>query len=448
LGLVTTRRFQETKMNQKNWLMRRTWLVAPLAGLARATAPATETFRKENVLGTTLELQVNGPGADAAFAACLDEVERLRKILSTYDASSELSRWHNLGERLPAPPVVAELLQHYAHWQQRTNGAVQSILNGKLDINALGKSYILEQAITAAAKAAPTAQSLLLNIGGDIAVRNGSWPVDVCNPARWHDNAPPLTSLHLKAGAIATSGGYERGATHLIDPRTGNTATGAASATVVAPDAVTANALSTALCVLNAHEGRQLVEATPGAECLAITPSGQQWRSSGFAALERPIQLQNTAASAWPKGQQVTITLTLKAIEGYRVRRPYVAVWAEDSSGKLIRNISVWSGRSRWLPDLFEWWKKSGSNDGGASVTRATRPPGRYQLIWDGRNDAGQPVPEGTYRIVVESNREHGDYAKESGLIVCGANPAKVMLKANSEFEAVELSYGPGGQQA
>jgi hypothetical protein len=49
---------------------------------------------------------------------------------------------------------------------------------------------------------------------------------------------------------------------------------------------------------------------------------------------------------------------------------------------------------------------------------------------------------------VVESNREHGSYAKESGVIECGATPSKVMLKENGEFEAVELSYGPGGQSA
>ena len=150
----------------------------------------------------------------------------------------------------------------------------------------------------------------------------------------------------------------------------------------------------------------------------------------------------------WPKGQQLTITLTLKTIEGYRVRRPYVAVWAEDLSGKLVRNITVWTEKRRWLPDLFEWWKKSGSNGVGASVTRATRAPGRYQLLWDGLDDAGQPLPEGKYRIVVETNREHGSYAKESGVIECGARPATVVLKETGEFEAVTLSYGAAGLEA
>lgn len=435
-------------MDHKYWMVRRTWLMASLAGLARGAASGLETFRKENVLGTSLELQVAGPGAEEAFAACLAEVERLRAILSTYDESSAVSRWQQGGGADPAPPVVAHLLTHYAKWEQRTGGAIRSTLNGRLDINALGKSYIVERAISAAAKAAPSTYALLLNIGGDIAVRNGNWDVDVCDPARWHDNALALTTLRLNEGAVATSGGYQRGADHLRDPRTGQTAAGAASATVIARDAVTANALSTALCVLDANQGRQLIETNPGAECLVTPLDGDHWRSSGFSKYERPLPIVKTAASGWPKGQQLTITLTLKAIEGYRVRRPYVAVWAEDASGKVVRNITVWTEKRRWLPDLFEWWKKSGSTGGGASVTRATRPPGRYQLLWDGLNDAGQPVGEGAYRIVVESNREHGSYAKESGVIQCGASPAKVMLKENGEFEAVELSYGPGGHQA
>ena len=251
-------------------------------------------------------------------------------------------------------------------------------------MNALGKSFIVERAIEAAVKSAPEARGMLLNIGGDIAVRGGGWNIGVANPKRWHENAEPLAEFELRSGAVTTSGGYERGASHLIDPRTGNTAQGALSATVSAADAVTANALSTALCVVEEEAGRRLVQSTAGAACLVVRLDGSSWQHGGF-----DCKFRRVAAAAWPKNQQVTITLTLKAIEGYRVRRPYVAVWAENMSGKVVRNITVWSEKRRWLPDLFEWWKKTGSSGGGSSVTRATRPPGRYQLLWDGRDDAG-----------------------------------------------------------
>ncbi len=434
------------KMNPA--ILRRGFLLAPFATLAYGGSSIIETHRRENVLGTSLELLVDGEAA-GALNACLYEIERLRRILSTYDENSVISEWMRSGESGAIPVELKEVLRAYEHWSEASGGAIAAKLDGKWNVNALGKSYIVERALEAARRAAPKARGLLLNIGGDIAATGSAWRIGVCDPGRWQENAEKLTELVLADGAVATSGGYERGAAHLIDPRIGQTARGAASATVVARDAVTANALSTALCVLGREQGRRLVESVPGAECLVVERNGDVWRSSAFARLERPIEMRPAAAPAlWPKGQQLTITLTLKTIEGYRVRRPYVAVWAEDLSGKLVRNITVWTEKRRWLPDLFEWWKKSGSNGGGASVTRATRAPGRYQLLWDGLDDAGQPLPEGKYRLVVETNREHGSYAKESGVIECGAKPATMVLQETGEFEAVTLSYGAAGQEA
>ncbi|MCX6613370.1 MAG: DUF2271 domain-containing protein [Acidobacteria bacterium] len=338
-------------------------MLSAVAAIGQATGRQIETFRKENVLGTSLEFQVDGDGT-LAFEACLAEVERLRSILSTYDATSAISQWQSRGENGPVPAELKELLELYAHWQQRSGGAISCSTGTKRDVNALGKSFIVERAIEAAFKAAPDARGMLLNIGGDIAVRGGAWQIGVANPQQWHDNAAPLDEFELRSGAVTTSGGYERGASHLIDPRTGLTARGALSATVTAKDSVTANALSTALCVLDEAAGRRLVQSTAGSACLVVRPDGSSWQHGGFET-----KLKRVAASAWPQQQQVTITLTLKTIEGYRVRRPYVAVWAEDMSGKVLRNISVWTERRRWLPDLFEWWKKTGSSGGGASVT-------------------------------------------------------------------------------
>ena len=435
-------------MNMNPTILRRSFMLAPFAMLAQGSSGGIETHRREHVLGTSFELLIDGVG-EGALAACLAEVERLRRILSTYDERSVISQWMRSGEPGTIPVELKEVLRAYAHWGVTSGGAIAAKLDGQWNVSALGKSYIVERALEAARKAAPHARGLLLNIGGDIAATGSAWRIGVCDPQRWQENAAKLTELVLADGAVATSGVYERGAGHLIDPRNGETARGAASATVVARDAVTANALSTALCVLNREQGRRLMERVPAAECLVVERDGGLWRSSGFAHLERPVAMRPIAAVAlWPKGQQLTITLTLKTIEGYRVRRPYVAVWAEDMSGQLVRNITVWTEKRRWLPDLFEWWKKSGSSGGGASVTRATRAPGRYQLLWDGLDDAGRPLPEGKYKIVVETNREHGSYAKESGVIECGARPARVLLKETGEFETVTLSYGAGGQEA
>ena len=274
-------------------------------------------------------------------------------------------------------------------------GAIAAKLAGQWNVNAPGKSYIVERAREAARQAAPHVRGLLSNGGGDIAAAGSAWRIGVCDPERWQENAAKLTEVVLADGAFATSGVQERGAGHPIDPRNG--------------------------CSSRCGDGECAFDSALCAQSRAGPTLGGVWRSLGFARLERPAAMRPAAAVTWwPKGRQLTITLTLKTIEGYRVRRPYVAVWAEDMSGQLVRDITVWTEKRRWLPDLFEWWKKSGSNGGGASVTRATRAPGRYQLLWDGLDDAGRPLPEGKYKIVVETNREHGSYARESGVMGAG----------------------------
>jgi thiamine biosynthesis lipoprotein ApbE len=398
-----------------------------------ALVPGARNFHYQHdyVLGTSMDMIVSASSqerANEAHSAACDEIERLRKILSTYDPSSEISR---TGGRAPSPDL-ARVLAAYAHWSRLTSGAISLRASGTLNIDALGKAYVIDRAAAAAGA------GVLLNIGGDIVAR-GSWPVGVAGHA---DNAPPIAQLDLRDAAVATSGVSARGR-HITDPRTGLSAHGAASATVIARDGVTANALATALCVLGPRESLRLVEQTPGAECLMIAHDGAQLRSAGFAAYELPQVKGPAASAAWQRGYEVSVTVTLKEIEGFRVHRPYVAVWAEDTSGKLVRNISLWARKPRWLPELHTWWNRNGGSYQVESMTQPTRPPGRYRIVWDGLDDKGQAVPGGTYRITVETNREHGDYAKQSGVIECGPNMAKISLKATGEFEDILVEYGP-----
>ena len=134
----------------------------------------------------------------------------------------------------------------------------------------------------------------MINLGGDLTTW-GSQPlaVGITNPFGPFENARPLTAVRVKNGAIATSGGYLRGYwidgrlySHIIDPRTGRPADATAQATVLAPDSTTANALATALCVLDPREGRELIESMGDVECLIVPVAGDLVRSSGFAACE------------------------------------------------------------------------------------------------------------------------------------------------------------------
>ena len=258
----------------------------------------------------------------------------------------------------------------------------------------------------------------MLNIGGDIATWGRSCEIAIADPRCWYDNARPIGRITIRDAAVATSGTYARGS-HLIDARNAQSLSERVSATVVASDAVTANALATTLCLTPASSGLRLVESTPGAEAIRIA-SGVAQQTSGFSGLKwRALTPQAAGSGYWPQGYHLTITLPLKT--GRSSKRPYVAVWVEDSAGKLVRTLAFWAGKSKYFSDLSSSLTVLRQDQKQLrSVTRATRPPGKYELVWDGLDNERKPVPLGTYRITVETNQEKGAYAKQTGSITLG----------------------------
>jgi hypothetical protein len=63
--------------------------------------------------------------------------------------------------------------------------------------------------------------------------------------------------------------------------------------------------------------------------------------------------------------------------------------------------------------------------------------------MWDGVDKDQAPVPLGSYRINIETNQEHGTYARQSGTIMLGDSPASITLPATTNFEEVSVQYGP-----
>ena len=324
--------------------------------------------------------------------------------------------------------------------------------------NSIAKGYIIHRAAAAARNRVPALHGLLLNLGGDMAAwgKEGSI-VGVQDPQHTEDNAKPMALVRLQDRAIATSGGYARYYTingrrhsHIFDPRTGRAAAGAASATVIAADNVTANALATTLCVLSPEEGLRLVASTPGAECLLVTKDGQQRRSAGFAAYEvgraEKVDIQDkkdeSKVNPWAADFQVNVTLTLPMVAAKKYRRPYVAVWVENADAKPVRTITVWGNNPRWIKDLPQWWKfAKGDDDLVKAVSRATRAPGKYSLVWDGKDDKGNALSQGTYTIYVEVHREHGKLVRQSGKLTCELEPTQVTLEKNAETDATLVEY-------
>lgn len=133
-----------------------------------------------------------------------------------------------------------------------------------LDLGAVAKGL----AIDLATRELRSQSHFSIDAGGDLFLggRNAAgqpWSVGIRHP---RDPRAVIETLHVSDAAVCTSGDYERRALagdgsehHILDPRTGASPTGVASATVVAPSAMVADALATAAFVLGPVEGVRLL---------------------------------------------------------------------------------------------------------------------------------------------------------------------------------------------
>ena len=113
------------------------------------------------------------------------------------------------------------------------------------------------------------------NIGlGDPPPEKRGWRIGIAPP---DVHSPPRQYLWLSRAAISTSGDLWQHAviggvrySHLINPRTGMALTDHSSVTVVGPDGLSTDGLSSAVAVLGPEKGLKLIENTPGAAALIV----------------------------------------------------------------------------------------------------------------------------------------------------------------------------------
>lgn len=482
-------------------------------GLAAAAEPTREfRFHRDFVLGTSMDLAVLATDESSARTVerlVIAEVERLAAILSTYEPDSELNRLNRSPTPMACSPELIDVLAACEAWRIRSGGAfnvqaaqianlwkqaeksgqpptqtsllalaqqidgrawelgpgkatARKLGTGNVSVDALAKGFIVDHAIAVARTKETRVSGILLDIGGDVAVwRSESqaadhfWQVGVADPRHPQDNAPPLATVRMSAGAIATSGHYARffrvgdqRYSHILDPRTGQPADHIASATVVATDCGTADALATILCVLSPRQSldllRTLRQQGTRAECLIVDREGQQWTSPAWRDLldteVRPILAMDSGQ--WTN--ELVISLSIEKPSGRRARRPFVAVWIEDADGRPVRTLSVWGNETKYLRELTSWWSFARGNQSLIrTVTKASRAPGQYELVWDGKDDKGVVVEPGVYTVRVESAREKGRHVDMKGKIACKDKAETAKIEGNSEIGQVTLQYGP-----
>jgi len=295
--------------------------------------------REDAIMGTAIRVELwtdDRTAGEAAIDAVMDEMRRIDREMSPFKPESELSRINREAADHPVP-ISAEMfdilsrsiefsklsggafditfssvgfMYDYRRHIKPTDAEIAKALPGinyrhilldaehrtvkfsrhgvRIDLGGIGKGYAVDNCIALLKKRGIT--HALVTAGGDSRVlgdREGRpWMVGIRDPRR-KDNV--VAVIPLINSAISTSGDYERyfevnGVRyhHIINPKTGKSATGVHSATVIGPDATTTDGLTKPVFILGPEKGLKLIESIPGVDAVVIDAEGRMFYSSGL----------------------------------------------------------------------------------------------------------------------------------------------------------------------
>jgi len=170
--------------------------------------------------------------------------------------------WEKNTDKIPADDKIAtknDLVGLDLVKTDCKNSTVSTLKEGVLiDLGGIAKGYAIDRAgeiLRSNGK-----KDFIINYGGDMLVCGSKgrkkWSVGIKNPQNKSSFLKKLEFGSKKCHGIATSGDYERFIeingkkySHIFDPRSGKPVKGARSITVVATDALTADAVATAVSV-------------------------------------------------------------------------------------------------------------------------------------------------------------------------------------------------------
>jgi FAD:protein FMN transferase len=162
----------------------------------------------------------------------------------------------------------------------------------RIDLGGIAKGYAIDKAVETMIESGATGG--LVDAGGDIRCfgtapeGKSGWNIGLQNPQT--DQAENIIlRFVINDTAITTSGDYYRFVSldgerinHIFDPVSKTSARQLRSVSVIAPDALTADALSTAVTVLGKDKGKSLIETLPDVEAIIISADGQITRTRGI----------------------------------------------------------------------------------------------------------------------------------------------------------------------
>lgn len=305
------------------------FILTPL--LAWSNGQLQNYKRVLKLMGSRFEITVVAQSADEGngyIDAAVAEIERIEKLISSWDPNSQTSMINN---NAGVQPVIVDkelfqLIKRALKISELTQGAFDIsfasmdriwkfdgsmntmpteeeikesvsrvgfhniVLNEeqtsvflkfsgmKIGFGAIGKGY-------AADKAKALLQSMgvtggIINASGDLTTwgtqfDGNDWMVAITNPLN-HEQV--FSWLPVVDAAVVTSGNYEKYVefngiryTHIIDPRTGYPSTGIRSVTIFTKKAELADALSTSVFVMGLDIGMDFINQLKGVECIIVT---------------------------------------------------------------------------------------------------------------------------------------------------------------------------------
>ncbi len=274
-------------------------------GLADIEEAFAEVARIEGLMSTYIETsEISRINRDAAQGPVAAGDELINLILRSLDISlltrgafditfDSVGQHYDFRERYrPDAATIQEELSRIDYRLvevDRLAGTVRFLAPGvRINLGGIGKGYAVERAVSLLRSRG--IRHGIVTAGGDsrlLGDRLGQpFMVGIRDPR--NDDKVALT-IPLEDEAISTSGDYERYFEedgqryhHIIEPATGLPAGGVRSATIVGPDAVLTDALSTAVFILGVDQGLTLIATLPDYEGIVIDSEGRLFYSDGL----------------------------------------------------------------------------------------------------------------------------------------------------------------------
>jgi thiamine biosynthesis lipoprotein len=277
----------------------------------------------------------NAGTAKKCIRAALEEIHKVDNLMSDYKNDSEISQVNREAYEKPVQVSEStyEVLQRSVEFSKMTDGAFdvtvgplvalfrkakeskvapsdEQIAQAKskvgfeklrldsenmtmrfsekgmlLDLGGIAKGYAIDKAIEAAQRCG--AIGSMVDIGGDVRCfglppkGRDHWLIGLQDPnsaIEGMEGGGLRLVLKITNEAVATSGDYQQFViiegkrySHIMDRKTGTSAEGLSSVTIIADNATDADALATSVSVMGAEKGLALIENLPNTEAILIT---------------------------------------------------------------------------------------------------------------------------------------------------------------------------------